>query len=57
MDIIVREERRLTQIKFLEFDTIIFMDFLYEASRLKLGLTLNFGKQSFENKRIIKENH
>ena len=27
-----------------------------KASRLKLGLILNFGKQSFENKRIIKEN-
>ena len=27
-----------------------------KASKLKLGIILNFGKQSFENKRIIKEN-
>ena len=28
-----------------------------KASRLNLGLILNFGKQSLENKRIVKENH
>ena len=41
MDIIVRGERGLAQIKFLEFDTIIFMDLLYEEeSYLIIGAAI-----------------